>query len=341
MPGTHWTDEELRWLADHPSATYADYRLKGWERSYDAWRFKRAAIRSPLTPIPGQRDEGAPLALWDKAEGRFDWRRANQPIAAMQAMRRESKRSQHEGRVVIPAEREVPVICLSDTHIGAWSTDHDLLESITDQILAQPDLRIFLLGDIANAAIKLRGVAEVKDDILPPDLQVEYLRSWLDEIAPRVLCAVWGNHDAMREEDAVGYSRLADLQAERTIYSSGIAHLDLTVGEQDYRLALSHRYRWRSQDNPCHGPSSYIRREAPDRDVCIAGDSHVPGVLEFAHAGRKRIAVNCGSTQTGSGYAKRWFSLTTLDVFPVLVFDPEEYAPRAYWSLAEYRREAA
>lgn len=332
MTGSHWTADELDALTR--CGTYAAYRDAGYARSYNAWRFKRADMRAAMEP---KADD--PVVTWDKKQGAFDWREANKAIGTMQAIRNESKRSQHEARVAVDTDRDVPVICLSDTHIGAWSTDHDLLEQITNEILADDSLRIFLLGDLANAAIKMRGVAEVKDDILPPDLQLEYLRSWLNEISPRVLAACWGNHDAMREEDAVGYSGLAQLQAERTIYTSGIGHIDLTVGEAAHRVAISHRYRWRSQDNPCHGPMSYIRREAPDIDVAIAGDSHVPGVMEFSHAGRKRLAVNAGSTQAWSGYARRWFSLTTLAVFPVIVFDPERYAPRTYWSLEEYRRE--
>lgn len=333
MAGAIWTEDELESLTR--TATYAEFRGMGFVRSYHAWRHKREDMRRDgvLTPKPSD-----PAVEWDKRVGSFDWRSANRAIGTMQAIRGASKSSQHEARIVVKTTDEVPVICLSDTHIGAWSADHDLLEQITDEILADAALRIFLLGDLANAAIKMRGVAEVKDDLLPPDLQLEYLRSWLNEIAPRVLAACWGNHDAMREEDGVGYSGLAQLQAERTIYTSGIGHIDLTVGETPYRVAISHRYRWRSQDNPCHGPASYIRREAPDVDVAVAGDSHVPGVLEFAHSGRKRVAINAGSTQAWSGYAKRWFSLTTLAVFPVIVFDPARYAPRAYWSLDEYRR---
>lgn len=334
MAGTPWSEDELAWLEANPRGGYGDFLGAGFSRSANALRFKRAELAraTALTPMPGG-------GLWDKKQGAFDWREANRAISTMQAIRNESKRSQHEARIVVETDAEVPVICVSDTHIGAWSTDHDLLEQITNEIMADDSLRIFLLGDLANAAIKLRGVAEVKDDLLPPDLQLEYLRSWLNEIAPRVLAACWGNHDAMREEDAVGYSGLAQLQAERTVYTSGIGHIDLTVGEAEYAVAISHRYRWRSQDNPCHGPMSYIRREAPGIDVAIAGDSHVPGIAEFAHAGRKRVAVNAGSTQAWSGYARRWFSLTTLAVFPVVVFDPAAYAPRAYWSLEEYRKE--
>lgn len=335
MAGVVWSDEERDAAAATP--TYAEFRAKGYNRTYNAWRFKRDELRReglPLARHPGDRQ-----VAWDKKDGAFNWREANSAIATMQAIRSESRRTQHEARVRVETDAEVPVICISDTHIGAWSTDHDLLEQITDEILADESLRIFLLGDLANAAIKLRGVAEVKDDLLPPDLQLEYLRSWLNELSPRVLMACWGNHDAEREESGVGYSGLAQLQAERTIYTNGIGHLDLDVGEAAYRVAISHRYRWRSQDNPCHGPMSYIRREAPDIDVAIAGDSHVPGVAEFAHSGRKKVAINAGSTQAWSGYARRYFSLATLAVFPVIVFDPARYGPRAYWSLEEYRRE--
>lgn len=340
MARTAWGAEVDAWLVANPAAGYADFLRWGGdpERSKDAFdgRRRRLGLLGALAPKPG-----APLPTeWDKKAGEFDWREANRLIAAGQDLRHRASASQTEARIAIDADRPVSVLCLGDTHIGAWSADHDLLERITDELLSIPDLYVILLGDAVNNAIKLRGVAEVKDDFLPPDLQAEYLASWLREIAPRVLFAVWGNHEARAEEQA-GANPFAALFKQATVYFSGIGHADVTVGGETYRIAASHHFQGRSIYNPAHGPQRYLVMQGHDREIAVAGDSHVPGVLAFVHGATRKLAINTGSSQTESAYARRFFSLTTHPVFPVLVLDPHRHDFHAYWSLGQYLRRAA
>ena len=79
--------------------------------------------------------------------------------------------------IELDAEEEDPfILFLSDTHIGDWSTDYDLFARITDEILETPGLYVGLLGDLANMAIRLRGVAEVTGGALfTPEQQVKIL----------------------------------------------------------------------------------------------------------------------------------------------------------------------
>jgi hypothetical protein len=68
----------------------------------------------------------------------------------------------------------------------------------------------------------------------------------------------------------------------------------------------------------------------------MAVDSHVPGLLAFNHGGEKRLALNCGSTQTMSGYARRYFSLKTSPVMPLFTLDPDRKRFSGYWNFDEY-----
>jgi len=51
----------------------------------------------------------------------------------------------------------------------------------------------------------------------------------------------------------------------------------------------------------------------------LAGDSHVFGVMDYSEGGKEKTAINCGTLQTNSGYAQRFFSLTTHPIFPCVV----------------------
>jgi predicted phosphodiesterase len=372
---TPWTQAETDWIVANQSGQYADFVAAGFtSRTPNAFWQRRKVMRrdglitgyafdgyhtTTLSEVGGDdapapevrrtlldrfrslmgdgRIPSAPLIATSKRTGGFSWDDAQRTVAERQQAQSQASSSQHHARIVVDTEVPFPIICLGDLHIGAFSTDHGLIASITDEILSVPNLRVILLGDLVNMATNVaHGLAALRDDVLGPGEQYDALESWLHRLDGRILAATWGNHDIERQEKALGYSPIARLLARHTIYTNGIGELQLDVGDQPYTLAITHRYRSRSVDNPVLGPMNYIRRENPDVDVAIAGDSHVPGMATFVHGRRHRIAINTGSAQLNSGYAKRYFSLYTAPVFPVLVLDPRRYAPRAFWTLEDY-----
>lgn len=329
MNNTPWSADELDLLG---RLTDAEFHAAHPHRSPDAIRFKRRRAEG------GGRAHPPPPVFPDKKVGDFNWREANHLIAKMQEVRSRASFSQDRANPRFELGEPLAAIFLSDTHILSWGTDHDLLARITDEILSLPNLYVVLMGDLAQMSIKLRSVIEVSDNMLPPELQEAYVASWLDEIAPRVLCATWGNHEVERQETLSGSSRFKDLYNRRFVYHNGIGHVDLGVDDQTYRIALSHHFQGRSIYSPVHGAHRYLVMQGHDREIAACGDSHVPGMLCFTHGEVEKLALNAGSLQTNSGYAKRYFSLTTHPIFPVVVFDNEDHAFTPYWSIRHWLR---
>lgn len=294
----------------------------------------------PEPPQPLYSVTQTPPVIANKNVGTFNWREANHLIKGMQDLKSRASSSQDMAKIVIDTDEPICVLALSDTHALSWGTDHAMLEQITDEILSTPNLYVALLGDLAQMSIKLRSVSEVSDNMLPPDLQLAYIDSWLNEISDRVLFATWDNHAVDREETASGISAFAKLQSKRFVYHSHIGHPDVTVGGETYNMAVSHRFLGRSIENPCHGTMRYLRREGHDREIAIMGDYHVPGIVKFTHGHQTKLAINTGSFQTNSGYAKRWFSLFTHPVMPCFVLHPDRHDFTPFWSLAEWKATA-
>jgi hypothetical protein len=327
MPGVHWTQQEE---LDARTMDYDQWSaIHGTSRSRDAYRVKKASMTTVAPAFP------------DKADGVFDWRQANRVIRDMQGIGKRASYSQDTARIELDVDHPIGIIFLSDAHLGDWATDHELFERITDEILSTPNLYIALLGDMAAMNIKLRGVAEVAANLLPPTLQLEYFASWLDEVDHRIILSTWDNHAVEREEGATGISSFARAQNRRVPYFSGIGHADIVVGAEEYRLAVSHRFRGRSVVNPCAGPMKYLINEAYDREIAAMGDAHVSGVLQFTHGASQKIAINTGSCQLNSGYARRYFSLTTHAVFPVLELHPDRHLAVPYWSVGAWQASRA
>lgn len=338
MARSSWSPQEIAWLLDHQAASHAEFLAAGFDRSNPSWNTMRRDLRRQglLTETAATSNTDRPLRVTftDKRKPRLKWREVNRLMALVQDFREEVAGEQHFARIEVDTDRPFPVLCLSDLHVGSVAVWYDGLERLTDQILAVPDLRVLLLGDVANAAIRSRGIAENRADFLSFGEQVDYVRDWLEELDGRVLAAVWGNHETQREEELTGSSSFGRLFAEKTVYSPGICHIDLRVGEVEYRVAVTHKLG-RNKRNPAAPAANYIR-DNPSIDVAMAGDSHEPGLQEFAFDGRKRVAVNTGSLSLKDAYARRHFSLRTEPVFPVVVFNPRRHSPAAFWTVDDW-----
>lgn len=273
----------------------------------------------------------------DKKVGDLNWREWLPAIQQIQALKKRASYSQDRASIVLgDGTQPVALGTFSDMHMGAWSTDHELLRECTDDFLAIPNLYLALLGDYGHYAIKMRNVLEVSDNLLPPETQTEFLESWLDEIKHKIAFATWENHGVERQEKQAGESSTKRLLSRNVVYFNGIGHVDIQVGDQTYLGAASNAFRGRSIENPVHGQMRYMRREGIDREFAMAGDSHVPGMAKYTDGAKLRVATNCGSLQTNSGYGKRYFSLSTHPTFPVIVFRHDRHEMTPFWSVKEW-----
>lgn len=277
-----------------------------------------------------------PTITTDKKVGVFNWRDVLKPVQELQEIKEKSSNSQDKANWSIDTDKPICIVVIGDWHMGSWGTDYDLFKACTDEIINTPNLYVIIVGDMLQMAIKLRGVLEVMDNILPPKMQMLMLDSWLQEIKHKVIASTWDNHSVMREENAVGYSTYSQIFSRHTIYHNHIGHLDLHVGKQTYKLACTHHFFGRSELNPCHAPMKYMRYKAHDREIAIQGDFHVPGIIKYTEGGREKVAMVCGTLQTGSGYAKRFFTLTTHPVFPCFTLSPDQKLITPYWSIKEW-----
>lgn len=283
--------------------------------------------------------EKAPDFETDKRADTFNWREACKAVRGMQDLAATASRSQDRGVIDFSHwERPLLVVPVSDWHFGSYGSDYKAIEEDTDLILNTPDLHICIIGDMLQMAIKMRNVLEMMDNALPPKLQFRFLESWLTEIQHKVLFSTWDNHSVMREEAVTGISHYAEIFSRKVIWFNGIGEPDVQVGKETYKLVVSHHFRGRSYLNPLHAQMRHLRMEAQEREIAIQGDTHIPGLMQYAESGKMRTVINCGSHQTNSGFAKRFFSLKTWQVFPCFALHHDAHKVVPFWSVADMLR---
>lgn len=276
--------------------------------------------------------QAAPEFTSDKKQGQFDWREAGRLAQGMQGLSARASWSQDEAVIDFSyVTRPLMVIIWGDSQIGSYGTDYAAFTEWTDFIL-QNNIHLAVVGDMAQLAIKMRGVLEMMDNLLPPKLQMRFIESWFAEIGHLILFWTWCNHGTERLENATGIDSLAEIVNRRVIVHNHIGHPNVLVGGQLYKLCASHYFKGKATEtNPLNGLMKYLRMEAPDRDCAMAGDTHRPAIAQYTEGAATRTVVNCGTMQTNSGFAKRYFSLAAHMDFPCIALrhDRKEIVP--FW----------
>ncbi len=271
-----------------------------------------------------------------KKTGKLNWREVIPWIEQGQEIRHEASNSQDAAEITL-GNGKTPIILatLSDMHIGSIGSDHRLLEQFTDEILNTPNLYVTLLGDYAEYAVAMRSIAEITGQILNPATQLKFVESWLKEIAPKVAWATHDNHGTMRGEKFVGTDMWADIFGRRVVYHGNIGHATVKIGKQSYKIASSHKFRGSSMLNPAHACMRYLRMEAPDCEMAMMGDTHVPMAAKYREGGATRVVINTGNLHLKSSYAKRHFSLSEHPYFPCSILWHDQHDITPLWSIAE------
>lgn len=273
----------------------------------------------------------------NKKKGSFEWREWVPRMQEMQKLKKKASHSQDHAMIELgDGKHPIALASFSDQHMGAWGTDYDALTKLTDEIINTPNLYVALLGDYGHYAIKLRSVLEVADNLITPEQQTDFLDSWFDDIWHKVAFATWENHGVERQEKQAGESSTKRILSKKVVYFNGIGHVDIKVGNQIYKGAVSHKFRGRSYLNPVHSLMRYMRHEGVDREWSMAGDSHLPGMAKYTDGPITRVVINSGSIQANSGFAKRYFSLVTHPVYPIIVLHPDKHLMVPFWSISEW-----
>ena len=326
-------DELSQLIAENPERSIRDLSRELADKGVYA-TFESA--RSALRRIKHAPDLQQPDFEIDKTIGDPDWRKGLALATEIIKGKRAASYNQSTASLEFPNRERVDFICLGDLHFFSSGTDHEEIVALTERILAEPNLYIVLLGDIIENAINLRGVAEVQSNLMPTGYQLAIYEDWLREIKDRVLFATHDNHASERFEKNAGCDFFGWITSRMVAFFDGIAHVDIKLGKQVYKLMATHKTRGRSMLNPTHGQQRYGRFDAQDREILLAADSHVPGISKYRDGDTTKLAVNVGTLNVKSAYARRYFSVYSSPVFPVVSLYRERHDASAFWTLDEW-----
>ena len=282
--------------------------------------------RAPIT------DAALPV---DKKVGEVRWRDWTGHLKGRQELDAKASWSQKEGTIEIHAPyRCIVYKPMADIHIGSLGTDYDTLTDFTDGLVGCPWLYSSLTGDDTDNFSRFKNLMPVLHQGMPPDVQDAFLADWVSEIAHKMLFATWGNHAEFEEKDT-GRNTVKKVLSHRLVYFDGIGVANLKLGEQTYKVAVTHKTRFHSSFNKTHGLKQLARRDIPDADIYIAGDKHDPAYEVSFERGREQVFILLGTLKRKDTFGERYFSFYAAQRDAAVVLFRDEHRAVPFPSLRD------
>ena len=259
-------------------------------------------------------------------------------ILDFQGVLDEKSIEQKEVSIRIKSDKWVGVAFVGDLHIGNMATDYKTMLEHRDLIAKTKDLYVILNGDYCDNYIPTSHVAGMFEALFPPAVQKNLAKDYIETIKSKVLALVAGCHDiwGMKAADFDLTEYLAKHGEAAYLGSGGTVFL--TVGNATYKIALRHKYRFNSLDNPTSTVKKMFEK-CGGFDVGVVSHNHVACMEEATKEGmdgsKKRLFIRAGTYKTHDRYGKQ-LGFTEGDVsVPVVLFNPKERDIRGFQSIDE------
>lgn len=334
--------------ADVLAAEY-DIKASSLGRLLRRKRDKLAAIAerasaAPSFPVAAP-ESGSYLEAWQqkRAAEQIGWRELVEHALKGAQLHQTYRPTLLRARRVIITDKPVFLVHASDFHLGSPYTDYQSFVQTSDLILNDPRFYLNIVGpDLETAFAWFRSAEAVLNQVLPPYLQLELYRQWLDVMLPRTVAVCGDNHTDERLETYLGDIGLK--WREDVPYFRAFGLLTLAIGPDhdhlvEYEFLEAHRYRGSSIYHDLQPVLRMMRDIYPLADCYVTGHTHVPAYHQGVFYPEARLQkpsqhfIITGTFKTGGDvYSLRNFGGSGLLGLPTLQLWPDEYRIQYYES---------
>jgi hypothetical protein len=226
----------------------------------------------------------------NKKEASVDYR-GNLILAQRIQQAREAMRvDQRHATVTLELEHPALFCVLNDTHLFGLATDYEAFNRLLETIRKYHIYVISVgdLGDYYNASLGKCSQA-MEEQVFSPEEQANSISQMLRELDNEglLISHTDGNHEDFMRTGGITYSGtyLRDLKCP--VMSAG-GYLTLYLGQQEYKIVLSHRYRGNSRKHPAAPAMTLMEDIWPSADISIVGHSHLKWKEQGEIAGERK-----------------------------------------------------
>ena len=203
----------------------------------------------------------------------------------------------------VTLKKDAHIVPLSDFHMGSMFLRKDILSEYLKKILGKENVYILILGDMVDYGPT--GPQDLlKEQQLSYKSQRKMAISMADVIGNRVLACCSGCHSHFGGDEM---QTVEEEFAEKTltkVYLHDGGFLNLTVGNNKYRIFMTHKTRGGSYMNPSRALMRMHECDI-DFDIGIEAHRHNPNITTSLRRQKPVTVINCGSFKGMDGFANK------------------------------------
>lgn len=227
----------------------------------------------------------------------------------------------------IHTDSPIFLVHMADLHLGAPATDYQSFLDTTDLLKSDDRFYFVVVGpDLETAFAWFRSAEAILNQTIPPWMQLEAWRLWLDGMQSRCVAVCGDNHSDERLERNLGDIGVCWREDIPYFRTWGVLDLILDDGKTQvtYQEMMAHRYRGSSIYHDLQ-PALRMMRTYPDADCYTTAHTHKPAHLwgSFYEGQDMKHLMVCGTFKTGPdlftmrNYIRRGIlGLPTLKLWP-------------------------
>lgn len=212
----------------------------------------------------------------------------------------------------IKTDSPIALSAITDVHLGSPHTDYEAFEADISQIIDDPRFFVLKGGDwIDKFMPQFRDKSAPMGQLQPAQIQLVTVDQIMLALMGRIVAAVGGNHDPMDERQTGISSEYWIHRGKPFPYMSTGGLVELTVGDQPYRILWTHQYGvGHSRLNP-HNVFRWLRDQLDATcDIYILEHHHDPSILtrEIADFQKRTVVeIRTGSYKIDDRYSQQFF----------------------------------
>lgn len=302
MPYREWTEGEEQTLTRlHESGLNWAEIGKKMSRNAESVRsrFRRMKAEEPVAVVE---EPKTALDAWASTVQKPTWQEIVAHAQAGAELQARFGRNQIYAERTIATDEPIFMVFMSDLHLGSPYTDLDAFIKTTDLLRTDRRFFFFVVGiDLETAFHWFFDAEAVLNQTIPPWMQIEAFKQWLDEMLPRCLGICGDTHTDRRLARYLGDIGL--VWRDDLPYFREWGRLILKIGQAQYKFCLSHQYRGKSIYHALQPCLRMLHDIDPDCDVYTTAHTHSPAYMAANFwpetLGYEQHLIVCGTFKNG------------------------------------------
>jgi hypothetical protein len=216
----------------------------------------------------------------------------------------------YDQTIAIPDDKPVLMVVAGDIHLGNSYCSYSRARRDAELVRDTPGCYLMVLGDLVDHWVSLDPamVGIQRESPMPHSDELALLDSWVRMVRDKLLAVVAGNHD-LRSYRIAGVDILQHALGNATVlYDHAEVRFTLALAGATWKWKLRHQWPGRSQNNEAFGFLKDSRFCDGSWDIGVGGHWHPDTLIspftDKAHGNRRKYAVQLGSYQYDSAYAR-------------------------------------